>query len=268
MFLVAWMQYKNMICRKFTLIFSFLLLLAAPSARADIELLQWLRPQRVEPDGSGDFDRLIKLLLAEINTPVSVKVLPIQRIRRAMLAGDSVCVAPATLSVFFEKNPGVSEENYLASTPIDKVTGHVFSRPGEEPVREFKGLAGKSVAYWWRVPYGEMLRKAGLKLLYVPSEKESIQLLMAGRVDLAWGWRPGSLASYRKLTPAPANYDSDFSISSQPTQVICKYSQETKAFLRHVNQVLAAMRLDGRLKKTLMPHAQIYGVDVPFPKAK
>ena len=253
--------------RRTLLALCFAAFVFAPVAQADIELLQWQRPRRSEADGSGDFDRLITTLLAEINLAVTVKVLPIQRIRRAMLAGENICVAPATLRVFFKKNPGVQKENYLGSVPIDMVTGHVFSRAGEEPVRSLKELAGKSVAYWWRVPFEAELAATGAKLMYVPSEKEAIQLLVAGRVDLAWGWRPGSLANYMKLTSQPANFDPDFFVSQEPTQIICKHSKETQDFLTKVDSHLTAMRSDGRLKKILSPHAVIYGVDIPFPKA-
>ena len=239
---------------------------AVSSASAEIEMLQWQRPRRAEHVEAGGFNKLLAVLLAEINMPVSVNFMPVQRIRRAMLGGHSVCVAPAALPAFLRKNPSVAKENYIASSRIDMATGHVFSRPGEEPVHRLADLAGKTVAYWWRVPLVAQLKATGVNLQYLLSEKEAIQMMMAGRVDLAWGWRPDSLAYHAEITGKPANFDPEFSISQLAMQIICKKTEETRSLLAQVDKHLAAMRSDGRLRKLLGPHAVIYGVDIPFPK--
>jgi len=238
------------------------------AAVAEVQLLQWERPGRVEHDGSGDFDRLITAILAEVDMPVSVKTMPLMRVRRALLSDSSVCMVPGSLKLFLERVPGVQKENYTASTPIDRVTGHVFSRPGDIPVRSRDQLSGKRLALWVKLPLTEYLASTGVEFVYVASEKEAIQLLLAGRVDLAWGWRPSSLKSYEKISATSANYDLDFSLVSEFSQIMCRKTAETQRFLNQVDVVLDAMRGDGRLKKIFGPHAEVFGVDIPFSAAR
>lgn len=251
-------------CSKF-IGMSVMCLQALSPAAADVEILRWQRVGGSEYLGTADFDKLLSVLVAGIDIAVSVKAMPAQRMRRAIITGDSVCLAPVSLPVFFRKNPNAQKEDFHASSPIEMVSGHIFSRPGEDPAHSLADLAGKSLAYWWRMPVEDELQALGIKLEYLPSEKEAIQLMMAGRVDFTWGWRPDSLAQFTKITGRPANFDPDFSMVQLAMQIVCKKTAETRNLLKHVDRQLAAMRGDGRLKKILGPHARVYGLDVPFP---
>jgi len=255
--------FNRMKCISKFLVAFFLGQLGVQAATADIQILQWERPGRVERDGSGDYDHLIAAVLAEINMPVLAKIEPLRRIRQALLSTNSVCVAPGSLTLFLTQNPTIQSEKFRASVPIDRVTGHIFSRLGDAPVHSPDELSGKRMAVWWGVPLNSDIAASGVELIYAANEKEAIQMLLAGRVDTVWGTRPGSSNNFEHLAGAPAIYDRNFIMMTLDLQVMCRNTAETRLFLQKVDLVLEAMRHDGRLKKLLGPDARVIGIDVP-----
>lgn len=244
-----------------------LFLLGPIAANADVALIKMLRPGRVEHDNSGDYDRALTAILKESSMTVSVRAEPLKRSNRSLLLQDDICKTPTDLTNFLRNTPGAKRENYISSVPIDLISGHILSRPGEPAVRDKSTLIGKNIAVWWGVIVDEYVTGNGAKAVIVSSEDEAIQMLMAGRVDLAWGWLPDSPMHYEKIGyPAP-NFDPDFSLLATPATIVCKRSDRTLAFIEEVNTIIEAMRSDGRLKKLFSPHARIVGVDVPMTKA-
>lgn len=241
-----------------------LFLIATTAAHADITLIKLLRPGRVELDGNGDYDKLIAAIEAELSLPLLIKSLPIKRARRELTLSSSLCIAPFSLEAHLRHVPDANRADFISGVPIDLISGHAVTVPTQPIIRSREELAGKQFALWWGIPKN-IYFGSDVKVVTVNNEDKALQLLMAGRVDLAWGWLPDSPMHYEKMGYEPPNFDPNFSLVAETVGIVCKRSQEAAKFIQMSDEVIESMRADGRLKQLLSPYARIVGVDVPMP---
>lgn len=232
---------------------------------ADVQLIKLLRPHRIEHDGSGDYDRLMKAMLEQISSNVTVNIMPIKRSYRALLAGGSYCAVPFSLDVFLANNPTAKRANYSAGVPIDLISGHAVSRPGEPIATSEAALKGKRLAAWWGLSEEAYMADLHMTVVQTTSEEEALRLLYAERVDYAWGWIPDSLMHYEKARLPKPKFDQNLILLSDTVGIVCRRTSDTATFLQESDKILNTMRKDGHLERLLSRHARIVGVDVPPP---
>lgn len=242
-----------------------LLLTAAPVFSADVQFHKLFRPGRVEPDGSGDYDRLLEKIFEEVSMPLVAAAVPIKRARRDLLTRTGTCITPFSLEMFVLHNVEPTARDFISSVPIDLISTHILTRPGDTIIRSKEDLAGKRVAVWWGIPVVNYFAGTGVEIVNVTSEDKAAQLLMAGRVEAAWGWLPDSPIQYERLGFDQPSFDPDFSFVTTTAGIVCNKTPETIKLVKELDIVINAMRLDGRLKKLLSPYARIVGVDMPMP---
>ncbi len=243
-----------------------LLAMSVRSAASDerVLLVGFYKEGRVNADGSGEYAELATSILEQVETPSAFVSMPVMRTIRAFKEGGHQCVLPALHGSWLART-GFKPEQLVESEPIDYVSAHFVTRPGEPVVTDARTLEGKTLGYWVGAPVDRLLPPdVAVDRVSAATEESNIHMLMSGRVDVIWSWIPDVYILFEKFGYGEPSLAPKEPLFGTTSHILCHRTPLTERFIRQVDTVIRAMRSEGKLKEFLGPHALIVGEDVPM----
>lgn len=211
---------------------------------------------RLDEDPESGFNKLANLIFPR-DGAASYQRMPLARGLRFFTETERACMYPAS-ALAVQSLTSTSPDKVLESAPIDLVSSHVFTPPGGRVYNTFDELEGKSMAVQHGVEASQYIRTVvDFDLVRTPNDLSALRMVMAGRVDVMYGWYPDTfiIAEKNKL-PLP-DFNPDLIIFETTTHLVCKKFAGVEALLSTVNGRIEALRQEGRLQEILGRHARI-----------
>lgn len=246
---------------------SISLLAVSAGIRASDEsvlLVGFYKEGRVNADGSGEYAELAKSILAQVETPSTFVTMPIMRTIRVFKEGGDQCVLSALHGSWLART-GFKPEQLVESEPIDYVSAHFVTRPGEPVVTDARMLEGKTLGYWVGAPVDRLLPPdVAVNRVSAATEESNIHMLMSGRVDVIWSWIPDIYILFEKFGYGDPSLSPKEPLYGATSHILCHRTPLTERFITQVDAVIRTMRSEGKLKEFLGPHSLVVGEDVPM----
>ncbi|SDE24507.1 substrate-binding periplasmic protein [Kordiimonas lacus] len=223
---------------------------------------------RLEQDGTGHYADVVHAVLAETDTEAKFVIMPVLRAVRTFADGGSICLLPAAFERWKHKFPYLTREDIIESEPIDYVTAHIVTRPGDPAIVKLDELEGKRISVWVGLTIDAFLSDIDVEIIRAESEESSIKLLMSGRVDAIWNWVPDAYILYERLGYGTPNLVESEPIFGAAAHFLCRRTPATEALMSDIDPAIRMMRKDGRLKDIMGQHTRVVGVDVPLNMAE
>lgn len=246
---------------------SISLLAVSPGLGASDEkvlVVGFYKEGRVNPDGSGGYAELARYILGQVKTPSILITMPILRTVRTFKKGGDRCVLSALHGTWLARTE-LRPEDVVESEPIDYVTAHFVTRPGEPVITDARALEGKSLGHWVGAPVDRILPPdVSVNRVSAATEESNIHMLMSGRVDVIWSWIPDVYILFEKFGYGKPSLVPKEPLLGATSHILCHRSPLTERFIKQVDSVIQTMRSEGKLKEILSPYAQIVGEDIPI----
>lgn len=243
---------------------------AAESEPAPIAVYGYENPVLIPLDRSdGPYQRMYQRLTGGSPVPTRFEILPGQRanemFRKAMHRREPVCEMPSGIK-HWEDEPDLGP--LVESDPINWVRVYLMTpaeerplppsvlfNPNAEPLRI--GLVG---GWSYGPKVASLLERGTLTQHRFDSAKDqraTLQMMAKGRVDAILAYLPDLFLDMDE-TGIRAAYVEAAPVLEVADRLLCVDRPETRELIRHVNQELARMRIDGSRATVLgrfdMPH--------------
>ncbi|MCJ9428652.1 hypothetical protein [Kordiimonas marina] len=205
----------------------------------------------LKADGSGFYNDLARLVLAENSMAANYEILPYRRAIRRFLQDKNACLYPTNLAFLKDSNLIPTTDGFTEAHAVIKARMHVFSRPGEQAVATMDGLAGKTIAYPSGAEIPTLLKNGHALFIPVSDELDKARLLLGNRVDMIVAALPDALFVFRALKQPLPPFAPGFDVSSAALTVSCHATEANKAFLQGLSQSVDALVRSGKLETFL-----------------
>ena len=136
-------------------------------------------------------------------------------------------------------------EKYNFSTPYVYTHKVLVVRSDNDSIHSFEDLAGRKTANTASSTYAVIAREYGAEVVGVDALADTLQLVMQGRVDATINSQV-TINDYMMVHPeSPLKIVAES--EGEPVVIPVRKSEETDSLLAVINEVLDAMRADGRL---------------------
>lgn len=229
----------------------------APVARADEDVTLYLNqlPHRLVFGSGHQYDGFLAELLAEIGFKVSPQPGPLVRSKTRFLQDTNSCLFPTNIRAL---RVGKKAETLLPSEQVDVVSLRLYTRgkrPGNVEIGDF---APERVGYIRGSGAVQPLGSNADRFLPIDSEEQLIRMLELNRIDAFLGHHPDTALALEELSKPDALHVSPLPVKNLRFRVtfICHDNEAGRRFIAAVNPLILKMRLDGRLRTILGPHAE------------
>lgn len=227
------------------------------TARAADEVTLYLNqlPHRLVPGSGRQYDGFLKELMQDIAFEVSPKPGPLVRSKTRFLKDPSSCLFPTNIRAL---RIGSRADTLLPSEQVDVVSLRLYTRierPGEVEIGDF---APERVGYIRGSGAVQPLGPNADRFLAIDSEQQLIRMLELNRIDAFLGHHPDTALALDELNKPDALHVSPLPVKNLRFKVtfICHDTEAGRTFIESVNPLILKMRLDGRLRAILGPHAE------------
>jgi len=245
---------------------AFLLLLSAvwlagplngPAAFAADDITLYLNqlPHRLV-EGSGEqYDLFLSEVLADSPMKISVVPAPLARSKANFLADDTSCLFPTNLRAL---RVGDLANRLVISEQVDIVSLRLYTAGKETPDARIADFEPERVGYIRGSGAIYALGKNADRFVPIGTEEQLIRMIELGRIDAFLGHHPDTALAMDQLNKPDALHVSPLNFMNLrfPVTFICHDNDVGHRFLKAVNPRILEMRMNGRLREILGPHAE------------
>ncbi|MHA7776230.1 hypothetical protein [Roseibium sp. M-1] len=250
--------------RSLAKIFLLLLFLVAglvgprtPDARAVENFTLYLNelPHRLI-DGSGiQYDLFLKEILDQLPFGVSLRYGPLARSKTNFLGDPQSCLFPTNIRAL---NVGDRASELETSVQVDVVSLRLYTADSHPYEAQLDSFAPERVGYIRGSGAVYVLGADSGKFLAIDSEEQLIRMIQLGRLDAFLGHHPDTALALDQLGKPGLLHVSPLAFKNLRFAItfICHDNETGHRFLEVVNPRVLKMRLSGRLREILGPHAE------------
>lgn len=212
---------------------------------------------RLSEDGTTQYNALLKELAAEgLNFKTIVR--PLSRSQPSFKVDKSSCIFPATSYALTTNDPAFSKAMLISSHPIDRVSLRVLTQANSPVVSQLAELSGKKIAIINGLNPNIFFSELDIFVESTPNENTRIRMLNANRIDAVLGFVPDAMLAAEALDMPVPRYDTNLSlVSDGGVSIICHDTKNTKHFINKANHIIDKLKVNGKLRSLLGPHADI-----------
>jgi hypothetical protein len=211
---------------------------------------------RLDDSETAGYSLLINELLPD-RDDVNYQSFPLQRAIRTFEMEDRSCLFPTSIfaaALLTAVDPG----EMIQSDPIDLVTSHFLTRKGEPTIDSWGQIDQHKVAIQQSVELSAVNRGLSKpQIVRTPNDRVALRMLMAGRVDVFYGWYPDSVIIAEAEGLELPDFNPNFVVFETTTHIVCKKGINAEPVLEYANRKIQALKQSGELRKMLGPHARI-----------
>lgn len=209
--------------------------------KTTIKIIGPTYPGLIEPNGSGEHQRLIKLALQDTDIEINEQILPAKRALFSFIEKDSDCIYSMSKQV---KNNLDQKSEILNSKSINNLRLYIFSKKGTAPIISAEQLNKKK-------PIGGVLGNEDVykevvgneqKIEYVVKDEQNISKLRKDRISYIFGYLPVLDPYLDELS-----YKANKPLAEIPDSIICYQNERTTKFIQTLNTNLT--QKSGELRK-------------------
>ncbi|WP_422378511.1 hypothetical protein [Roseibium sp.] len=228
-----------------------------PTARAAEDVTLYLNqlPHRLVPGTGQQYDGFLKELMQDIAVRVSLKPGPLVRSKTNFLQDPSSCLFPTNIRAL---RIGSKADTLLSSEQVDVVSLRLYTRSKRPGNIEIGDFAPERVGYIRGSGAVQPLGPNADRFLAIDSEEQLIRMLELNRIDAFLGHHPDTALALEELNKPDALHVSPLPVKKLRFKVtfICHDTETGRQFISAVNPLILKMRLDGRMRAILGPHAE------------
>lgn len=199
---------------------------------------------------------LEKILPADRST-IEYRRLPLHRTVREFGDQPRACILPTSIDILSEIT-GIPHDHMVQSLPIDRVSSHLFTRPGTPTLPTVGALHLKSIVVRQGAVQEHFLRPGlDTKVVRTTDNLSALKMLLAGRADALYSWVPDIYDLADRYGLKLPEFDPSLTVYATNIHLTCKKVPEAIALLAGVNNRISALKASGELRKILGPHAHI-----------
>lgn len=222
-----------------------------------IEIIAAHLEGRLDADPDSGYNKLLAKVLPTQSHYLKYQRYPLARALRKFAEAKRVCLFPASLSsVNLVTN--IPTDDMTESTPIDIVSAHFISAPGRKTYDTIESLSGATISVQQGVAEKALSSLTlGLKKIKTPDDLSALKMLLAGRVDVMYGWYPDSHYIAEKNNLPLPHFDPSLIFFQTTTHFVCKNFGGVEELMKILNTRLDKLRHSGELGEILGKHARI-----------
>ena len=238
-----------------TLLFAEVLskpVLAAENIRLHLNFL----PHRLTEKSGTQYDLFLKEVFAGSGLRIISHTVPIGRSRKLFLKDAQSCLFPSNIRAL---EPEDAKFDVITSTPIDVVSLRLYTIKKTQAGANLRDFSPNRVGYILGSGAIHILGDNADRYVPISSEEGLIKMLELGRLDAFLGHHPDTALALEDMNKPSALHVSPVMIANMrfPITFICHNNETGKALLDYVNPKIEEMRVSGRLREILGPHAEI-----------
>ncbi|MBL4906820.1 MAG: hypothetical protein JKX94_05150 [Sneathiella sp.] len=191
-------------------------------------------PNVLEPDGSGEYNKILKKITSKTGIVFHLDVLPIARARAGYKNGDYDCLIP--LDPIFEQQ----HQDHLQSISFYEARLYAFTQREKAPITDIRGLDGLRVGGELGMPYTpELTRIIGNNK--AKSLKSLVEMLALNRYEAILAYTPDILELLKLEGPDVLSYDLQFPLAIYKDSLTCRPTNRNSDLMIKINRVLTEL---------------------------
>ncbi len=227
-----------------------MIMLACPSYATERIIIIPEIPRYYQKDGSGNYQQLMREILKRSGESATLVNYPLSRATVMFDRFKNACY-PVALKLAVDV---LGYKLIATGEAINRFKVVIATPRGTAMVTSFDQIRGRSIA---ALPTADLAAygysSSSLRIRYVNSHDEGMQLLKAGKVVALLG-SVGDLTVYKDKL----NYEDADPIYADDERLVCHPGAESERFLKKLDPVIRSMKADGSLKSIL---AEYYLLD-------
>lgn len=231
--------------------------LNGPAAFAEDDITLYLNrlPHRLTETSGRQYDLFLSELLAQIPLKISFQAAPLARSKTSFLGDPRSCLFPTNLRAL---NVGETAKSLVTSEQVDIVSLRLYTAGKTSPDTRLADFEPERVGYIRGSGAVHVLGKNAGRFVAIESEEQLIRMIELDRIDAFLGHHPDTALALDELNKPDALHVSPLNFMNLrfPITFICHDNALGHRFLDAVNPRIQKMRLSGRLRAVLGPHAE------------
>ena len=220
-----------------------MVMLALPGYATDRIIIIPEIPRYYQNAGSGNYQQLMREILKRSGESARLLNFPLSRATVKFDKFKNACY-PVSLKLAVDV---LGYKLIATAESINRFKIVIATLRGTAMVTSFKQIRGRSIA---ALPTADLAAygysASSLKVRYVSSHDEGLELLQAGKVDAMLG-SVGDLIAYKDKL----NFEDADPIYAVDERLVCHPGAASEAFLKKVDPAIRSMKSDGSLKAIL-----------------
>jgi ABC-type amino acid transport substrate-binding protein len=200
-------------------------------------------PRYYQADGNGAYQKLMREILRRSGESAELLNFPLTRATVKFDKYKNACY-PVSLKLAVDV---LGYKLIATGEAINRFKIVIATLRGTAMMTSFKQVRGRSIA---ALPTTDLAAygysSSSITVRYVPTHKQGLELLEAGKVSAMLG-SVGDLIAYKDKL----NYEDASPIYSVDESLVCHPGAASEAFLKKVDPAIRAMKADGSLKSIL-----------------
>jgi len=238
--------------------------LPVPAALAADDITLYLNrlPHRLTAASGRQYDLFLNELFADSPLKVSLQMAPLTRSKTSFLGDPDSCLFPTNLRAL---NVGDRASSLVTSEQVDIVSLRLYTAGKTSPDARIADFEPERVGYIRGSGAVHVLGKSADRFVPIESEEQLIRMVELDRIDAFLGHHPDTALALDQLNKPDTLHVSPLNFMNLrfPITFICHDNETGGHFLKTVNPRIRKMRLSGRLREILGPHAEFRLSDAP-----
>ncbi|MCK7612482.1 hypothetical protein [Roseibium sediminicola] len=228
----------------------------AAFAADDITLYLNQLPHRLMQGSGKQYDLFLEEILADSPMKISLEPAPLTRSKTSFLGDEKSCLFPTNLRAMRVSDDVANR--LVTSEQVDIVSLRLYTAGKASPDARIADFEPERVGYIRGSGAIHALGKNADRFVPIESEEQLIRMVELGRIDAFVGHHPDTALALDQLNMPDALHVSPLNFMNLrfPVTFICHDNAVGHRFLNAVNPRILDMRLNGRLREILGPHAE------------
>ncbi|NVJ97164.1 MAG: ABC transporter substrate-binding protein [Alphaproteobacteria bacterium] len=208
----------------------------------------------LKSDGSGFYNELARLVLAEDVGRTDYRIVPYRRSNTQFLKATDTCRYPDSIETLVADGHVKNGEAFIESIPFINVHVHLFSTPGSIPPRTAADIEESTIAYPMGARTHLKIPAKGAKFVPVSDELAKAKMLLSGRVQFIAAALPDLKFVLAAIGHPMLPYHEPYIVENLPLGIVCHQTAENNAFIDRVNRRIKTLHEGGDLALFFLHH--------------